>query len=54
MQDFDQLGRVEAVKQLFEGSGYDPFQSGCFSPAGGSSIVQASRLMLEGIDFDLV
>jgi len=54
MQDFDQLGRVEAVKQLFEGSGYDPFQSGCFSPAAGSSIVQASRLMLEGIDFDLV
>ncbi|MBO4566038.1 MAG: hypothetical protein J5695_02290 [Bacteroidales bacterium] len=54
MQDFDQLGRVEAVRALFEGSGFDPFTAGSFSPAAGSQIIQASRLLLEGIDFSLV
>lgn len=54
MQDFSQLGRVEAVKALFEGSGYSPFGPQAFSPAAGSRIVQAPRLLLEGIDFDLV
>ena len=54
MQDFGQLGRVEAVKALFEGSGFEPFQAGAFSPAAGSSVLQASRMLLEGIDFNLV
>lgn len=54
MQDFNQLGRVEAIRDLFDGSGFEPFGRGGFSPAAGSQVVQASRLLLEGIDFNLV
>ena len=54
MQDFQQLGRVEAIRELFEGSGYDAFGAGNFTPEQGSTVASASRLLLEGIDFDLV
>ncbi|MBR4808928.1 MAG: hypothetical protein IK031_01450 [Bacteroidales bacterium] len=54
MQDFAQLGRVEAIRELFEGSGFDAFGSGSIEPAPGARVVTASRLLLEGIDFDLV
>ena len=53
MQDFDQLGRIEALKALFEGTGFDPFAPAAFQEDGGR-YVGASRMLLEGIDFDLV
>lgn len=53
MPDFGQMGRREAIKQLFEGTPFEPFQSPCLE-AGGGSAVSESRLLLEGIDFDLV
>lgn len=54
MQDFSQLGRREAIRQLFEGSAYKPFEEAAFVPESGRKAVSASRMLLEGIDFDLV
>ena len=52
---FAELGRVEAIRQLFEGSGYSrPDGSLRFSADAGSGTVSASRLLLEGTDFNLV
>ena len=54
MQDFAQLGRREAIRLLFEDSGYEVFAPCSFKPEAGQRVVAASRLLLEGIDFDLV
>ena len=54
-ESFADLGRVRAIRQLFEGSGYEPFGEPLWLTAGQQEcIVTASALMLEGIDFDLV
>ena len=54
-ESFADLGRVQAIRQLFEGSGYEPFGEPLWLTAGQQEcIVTASALMLEGIDFDLV
>lgn len=51
---FASLGRIEAVRKLFEGSGYEPFQSIWFetSDKGGTATLK-SRCFIEGTDFDL-
>ena len=54
MQDFAQLGRREAIRLMFEGSGFEPFASSSFFPEAGRKVVSANRMLLEGIDFDLV
>lgn len=54
MQNFEQLGRREAIRLLFDGSGFEPFSESCFVPEPGRRVAGASRLFLEGIDFDLV
>ncbi len=46
-QTFTDLGRIEAIRQLFEGSGFDAFK-----PASATAPVQ--RVFLEGVDFNLV
>jgi len=57
---FAELGRVEAIRSLFEGSGYAPFEEPLRldfkSERVGSSAaaVEVSRLFLEGTDFNLV
>lgn len=52
---FSELGRVEAIRQLFEGGGYTPFGEPLHFRGGeGDSCVSASRLLLEGTDFNLV
>ena len=53
MHDWNQLGRREAIRQLFEGTPFKPFEPASFNTCNGSCTV-ASRLLLEGIDFDLV
>lgn len=54
-ETFAQLGRVEAIRQLFDNSEYAPFEEPlCFTPAAGESCVQTGALLLEGIDFNLV
>ncbi|MCD8313882.1 MAG: hypothetical protein LUC24_06955, partial [Bacteroidales bacterium] len=52
-EKFTELGRVEAVARLFEGTGYTPFETAKFTASAKSSCTQASALFLEGIDFDL-
>ena len=54
-ETFAQLGRVEAIRQLFEDSGYAPFEEPlCFTAAAEERCIQANSLLLEGIDFNLV
>ena len=52
---FAELGRVEAIRQLFEGTPYRPFGEPLwFEAKPQECITTASGLMLEGIDFNLV
>ena len=54
-QTFASLGKMEAIRQLFEGTGYKPFEEPLqFDPAAKSSVCAASRSFLEGVDFNLV
>lgn len=53
MQEFEQMGRREAIAALFEGSGFEPFAPATFREEGGQ-YASAARMLLEGIDFDLV
>ena len=52
---FSQMGKIQAIGQLYSGTGYKPFGGAAFAASGkGAQIAVASRTMLEGIDFDLV
>ena len=54
-QTFTELGRIEAIRQLFEGTPYRPFEEPLWLEAKPQEcITTASGLLLEGIDFDLV
>ena len=53
-ESFSDLGRVEAVARLYEGTPYRPFASSVFETAGKSFITTQSRTFIEGIDFGLV
>lgn len=53
-KDFSDLGRVEAVKALYEGTPFEAFGHNSFEATGREYIAYASKVMLEGIDFDLV
>ena len=52
-ETFSDLGRVEAISRLYEGTPYKPFQSSFFETSGKSYVTLKSRTFLEGIDFDL-
>lgn len=51
---FSDLGRVEAIAKLYEGTPYRPFRTGYFETSGKSCISSQARTFIEGIDFDLV
>ena len=51
---FSDLGRVEAIRQLYEGTAYEPFAPVRFESAAQAVVTSASRLFVEGIDFNLV
>ena len=51
-QNFTDIGRIEAVRQLFEGTAYAPFTSGAFEAQG--PVCSAARVFIEGPDFNLV
>ena len=53
-ETFSDLGRVEAIAKLYEGTPFKPFKTGFFETNGKSFISTQSRTFLEGIDFDLV
>ena len=50
---FSDIGRIEAIEQLYRLSAYNPV-SGLSCNSGGGVVVSASRMFLEGIDFNLV
>ena len=52
-ETFSDLGRVEAIAKLYEGTPYKPFESNWFETSGKAYISSQSRTFLEGIDFDL-
>ena len=52
-ETFSDLGRVEAIAKLYEGTGYKPFESSWFETGAKSVVSSNSRTFLEGIDFDL-
>lgn len=51
---FSDLGRVEAIARLYEGTPYKPFQDSYFETDGRSYVTSQSRTFMEGVDFDLV
>lgn len=53
-QNFSDIGRVAAIESLFEGTGFSNHGKCSFIAASSEKITTASRLFLEGIDFDLV
>ena len=50
---FSDLGRVEAIARLYEGTPYKPFEENSFETSGKSQILTKARTFIEGIDFDL-
>lgn len=53
-EHFSDLGRVEAIAKLFEGTGYRPFEDCRFETGGKSYSSEYTKVLLEGIDFDLI
>lgn len=52
-ETFSDLGRVEAITRLYEGTPYKPFEKTGFETSGKSCITAKQRTFIEGIDFDL-
>lgn len=52
-ENFSDIGRIEAIARLFEGTGYKPFTRCMFESDGKSFPVNVSKVFLEGTDFDL-
>lgn len=50
---FAEIGRVTAITELFEGTGYKPFGEPLFAEAHGY-VTTSTKVLLEGIDFNLV
>lgn len=50
---FNEYGKERAIDLLFEGSGYVRQERVTFDPSAGSTVRAASRLFVEGMDFDL-
>ena len=50
---FYNLGRIEAIRRLYEGSTYRPFRAAQTFPAEGEGVICTSRCLMEGVDFDL-
>ena len=50
---FSDLGRVEAIAKLYEGTPYKPFETVHFETDGKAMVSSSSRTFIEGMDFDL-
>lgn len=53
-ETFSDLGRIDAIAKLYEGTPYKPFENNCFETSGKSYVTSYARTFLEGIDFNLV
>lgn len=53
-QTFESLGRIEAIRHLFEGTPYQPFGEPCFFASKHREYITSSiRTLAEGVDFNL-
>jgi len=52
-ETFSDLGRVEAISRLYDGTPYKPFCSSWFETSGKACVTNQSKIFIEGIDFDL-
>ena len=53
-ETFSDIGKVEAIDQLYRLSAYHPVPGLTWAPERGSKVHTAARMYLEGIDFNLV
>ncbi len=53
-ETFSDLGRIEAIAKLYEGTPYKAFSGSRFETSGKSIVSSHSRTFIEGMDFDLV
>ncbi|MBR1510882.1 MAG: hypothetical protein IJ623_09555 [Bacteroidales bacterium] len=53
-ESFSELGKVEAIEQLYRLSAYNPVAGLTYTAEKGGKITTAARMYLEGIDFNLV
>ncbi len=53
-QTFSEIGAVEAIDQLYRLSAYSPISGLSYTSSKGGKVTTASRMYLEGIDFNLV
>ncbi|MCQ2144137.1 MAG: thiamine-phosphate kinase [Bacteroidales bacterium] len=53
-ENFSSLGKVEAIKKLYEGTSFQPFSSAWFETSGKAYATTKTAVLSEGIDFDLV
>ena len=52
-EHFSDLGRIEAIARLYENTPYKPFEDSRFECGEKGCVSQCSKVLLEGIDFDL-
>ena len=52
-ESFSEIGKVEAIEQLYRLSAYNPVSGLSYTSKGGS-VITAARMYLEGVDFNLV
>lgn len=52
-EHFSDIGRVEAINRLFEGTGFQPSGICRFESSGKAIQANAAKVLLEGTDFDL-
>lgn len=53
-QTFSDIGKIQALEQLYRLSAYHPVQGLSFRSEKGGKVLTASRMYLEGLDFNLV
>ena len=53
-ETFSQIGKIQAIEQLYQLSAYNPVSGLSYTSPKGGRITTASRMYLEGIDFNLV
>jgi hypothetical protein len=51
---FSDLGRVEAIAKLYEGTSYKAFENITFETSAKGYVSTHSRTFIEGMDFDLI
>ena len=51
---FSDIGKIEAITRLYEGTPFKPFSSCYYEAAARDAVTNASKILLEGIDFNLI